>query len=76
MKGSPLTTKGNVRVFGNVGEVYQMTVTASFGNSGGPVFNREGKVIGLFTYVTKRESETFAVPSKYARGLMQLLSVN
>jgi serine protease Do len=76
MKGSPLTTKGNVRVFGNVGEVYQMTVTASFGNSGGPVFNREGKVIGLFTYVTTRESETFAVPSKYARGLMQLLSVN
>jgi serine protease Do len=74
MKGSPLTTKGNVTLFGDVGEVYQMTVTASFGNSGGPVFNREGEVIGLFTYVTARESETFAVPIKYARGLRQLLN--
>jgi S1-C subfamily serine protease/pSer/pThr/pTyr-binding forkhead associated (FHA) protein len=72
MKGSPLTKQGNSTLFGRLGEVYQMTVTASAGNSGGPVFDREGRVIGLFTYVTRRETETFAVPIKYGRELMQL----
>jgi S1-C subfamily serine protease len=77
MKGLPLTKQGNMTLFGDLGEVYQMTVTASVGNSGGPVFNREGKVIGLFTYVSSwRETETFAVPVKYARQLMQLQRVN
>jgi S1-C subfamily serine protease len=76
MKGSPLTKEGNLTLFGRLGEVYQMTVTASAGNSGGPVFDREGKVIGLFTYVSRRETETFAVPIKYARELMQLQRIN
>ena len=35
MKGSPLTTKGNVTLFGDVGEVYQMTVTASWETAAG-----------------------------------------
>jgi serine protease Do len=76
LKGSALKSEGNVTLFGVLGEVYQMTVTASSGNSGGPVFNRKGDVIGMFTYASARETETFAVPIKYARGLMQLQRVN
>jgi len=69
LKGSPLTSEGSVTVVGNLGDAYQMTVPAGVGNSGGPVFNREGKVIGLYTWGSSHETQTFAVPIKYARTL-------
>jgi S1-C subfamily serine protease len=75
MKGA-LKSEGNVTIVGNRGDVYQMTASATAGNSGGPVFNREGKVIGLFTYGSAHGTETFAVPIKYARALLKLQRAN
>jgi serine protease Do len=77
VKGAPLTSEGSVTVVGNLGDAYQMTAPAGAGNSGGPVFNREGKVIGLYTWgSSSHEAQTFAVPIKYARTLMQLQRTN
>jgi S1-C subfamily serine protease len=55
-----------------MGDVYQLTVPSSAGNSGGPVFDAAGNVVGLFTYGTRRETTTYAVPIKYGRGLFQV----
>jgi serine protease Do len=50
-------------------DYFQLTVAATgAGNSGGPIFNGEGKVIGLFT-ASKTDDEgtrvTYGVPIKY-----------
>jgi serine protease Do len=66
-QGSGVTTVGMM------GDAYQLTVPTSAGNSGGPVFNSQGKVIGLFTYGDpKRETTTYAVPIKFGRSLFQV----
>jgi serine protease Do len=59
-------------VSGSMGDAYQMTLPSGAGNSGGPVFNGSGKVVGLFTYASIRETTTFAVPIRYARDLLQM----
>jgi pSer/pThr/pTyr-binding forkhead associated (FHA) protein/S1-C subfamily serine protease len=59
-------------VSGSMGDAYQMTLPSGAGNSGGPVFDGSGKVVGLFTYASIRETTTFAVPIKYARDLLQM----
>jgi S1-C subfamily serine protease len=55
----------------------QITVAANPGNSGGPVFNRNGEVIGI---LSKKETETegavFAVQSKYIFRAMEELKSN
>lgn len=61
---------GDVTVVGPMGELYQLTAATGAGNSGGPVFDANGKVIGLFTYGTKRETNTLAVPIHFGRALM------
>ena len=52
----------------------QLTINSTgAGNSGGPVFDSTGKVIGLFTYIsgdaTTRNSA--AVPIKYGADLLK-----
>lgn len=58
----------------DIGEVIQLSITATGrGNSGGPVFNGEGKVIGIYTY-TKNVGDTkasFAIPIKFGSYLLQ-----
>jgi hypothetical protein len=51
----------------------QMDAAISHGNSGGPVVNERGEVIGLSTSkLDSGESLNFAVPINYARGLLSL----
>ncbi|HTT60575.1 MAG TPA: FHA domain-containing protein [Bryobacteraceae bacterium] len=49
------------------GDVYQLTVnTTGPGNSGGPVFDDHGHVVGIFTYgMTRPPFITFAVPIRF-----------
>ncbi len=61
------------------GDVYQLTITATGGgNSGGPVFDDQGRVVGLFTSERHDASATkltFAVPIRYGMELMGLTKV-
>jgi S1-C subfamily serine protease len=55
------------------GETYQMTINTGSGNSGGPVFNKEGEVIAILNSTRADFSSTkftYAVPAKYALKLM------
>lgn len=66
--------KDGVTTYSTTGDVIQLSITATgAGNSGGPVFDATGKVIGLFTYSKSRGNErvTLAVPIKYGRDLLR-----
>jgi len=57
------------------GDTYQLTVNSTgAGNSGGPVFDDQGHVIGLFTYSKMLRANdariTFAVPIRFGIELM------
>ncbi|MGI8569571.1 MAG: trypsin-like serine protease [Methylocella sp.] len=61
-------------MYGASGEVIQMSINSTgAGNSGGPVFNKAEKVIGLFTYGISRDgaNTSGAVPIKYGRDLLE-----
>ena len=61
------------------GDVYQLAInTVGSGNSGGPVFNDKGEVVGIFTYALSgkdRSSVSLAVPIKHGRDLMEVQRV-
>jgi S1-C subfamily serine protease len=62
-----------------MGTVYELSDNSTgHGNSGGPVFNAQGQVIGLFTYgmQTAGATVTFAVPIHFARDLIDPSSTN
>ncbi|GAB2574701.1 trypsin-like peptidase domain-containing protein [Spirosoma areae] len=60
--------------YSEMGDYYQLTVNATgSGNSGGPVFDKDGNAIGIFSASTSRMDATritFAVPIKYGLELM------
>jgi S1-C subfamily serine protease len=58
--------------YSSFGDVYQLTVNSTgAGNSGGPVFDNQGRVIGIFTSsMTTDVKITFAVPIRYGIELM------
>jgi S1-C subfamily serine protease/DNA-binding NarL/FixJ family response regulator len=66
----PTTTQGHI---GDVLEdkiVYDAATTS--GGSGGPLFNREGKVIGInFAVLRDFGGSNLAVPAKYAKDLLK-----
>ncbi len=56
-----------------IGDAYQLTVNATGpGNSGGPVFNDKGHVIGIFTSMRQQQGTTitFAVPITHGLDIM------
>lgn len=78
--------RGNEKILGEttseyyseMGDVYQLNVnTIGEGNSGGPVFNDAGRVIGIFTYGCNCEgvANSFAVPIKYGEELMGINTI-
>src|SRR5262245_32272200 len=51
--------------------VFQITAPISQGSSGGALFNSNGEVIGVITYLLKSgQNLNFAVPINYARGMI------
>jgi len=70
--GAPMQRAANVTTEGTLGDVFQLQLPTTHGNSGGPVFNATGKVIGIFTYGSSRYANTtFGVPIKYVRALLK-----
>ena len=65
----PTVTSGNISLI--TPRDYQITATISHGNSGGPLFDRAGKVIGIVTYGTARETTNYAIPIKYGLELLR-----
>jgi serine protease Do len=68
--------QGATQIGNRLGDAFQLTVVATgAGNSGGPVFNSLGKVVGIFTYArTDRRDQTrvsFAIPIKHGVDLLQ-----
>lgn len=60
--------------YSEFGDYYQLTANATgAGNSGGPVFDKDGNAIGIFSASTSREDATritFAIPIKYGLELL------
>jgi serine protease Do len=63
--------------YSSFGDVYQLTVNSTgAGNSGGPVFDDSGRVIGIFTSSMSTDVKiTFAVPIRYGIELMGINKV-
>ncbi len=59
------------------GDCYQLTInTAGLGNSGGPVFDEQGRVVGIFSAVVTRDvTVSLAVPIRFGVELMGMRRV-
>lgn len=67
IKGNTETTSGSY--YSSYGDSYQLTINSTGpGNSGGPLFDDQGRVIGIFS--AGNNIMTFAVPIKYGLELM------
>jgi S1-C subfamily serine protease len=66
----PTTTQGHIGDVLDDKIVYDAATTS--GGSGGPLFNRAGKVIGVnFAVVRDFGGSNLAVPAKYAKDLLR-----
>lgn len=75
IKGEAETLGGaGVKYYSPFGDVFQLAInTTGSGNSGGPVFNDKGQVVGIFTYRKRGADNTYvsmAVPIKFGLDLM------
>ncbi len=62
-------TEKVAQYFNSMGDYYQLTINSTgAGNSGGPMFDNQGNVIGIYSAVNSNMS--FAIPIKYALELM------
>jgi pSer/pThr/pTyr-binding forkhead associated (FHA) protein len=64
---------GEEGIYSTMGDYYQLAInTTGHGNSGGPVFDDHGKVIGIFTAGRQAAGAavTFATPIRYGMELM------
>jgi S1-C subfamily serine protease len=54
------------------GDAYQLTINSTgAGNSGGPMFDSQGKVIGIYSWGRRLDAQiSFAIPIRYAMELM------
>lgn len=80
IRGSNLTNNAELSgYYSPMGEYYQLTASQTgSGNSGGPVFDKDGKVIAIFAASTTSQEGariTFAIPIKYGLDLMHLTPV-
>ncbi|HLG16118.1 MAG TPA: trypsin-like peptidase domain-containing protein [Blastocatellia bacterium] len=61
-------------IYSEVGDAYQVTTNPGPGNSGGPVFDDRGRVIGIYyagrSMAGAAAAVSFAVPIRFARELM------
>jgi len=80
--GNPLEFQGTVtagvvsavRLLPEGYKVIQTDAAANPGNSGGPLVNSQGKVIGVLSFKRRQaENLNFAVPINYIRGMMETL---
>jgi len=73
--GTHLHREGEATVYGTLDDAIQLSINATGpGNSGGPVFDDKGHVIGLLTYMSgggQGGIVTYAVPIKHGLDLMQ-----
>ncbi len=60
--------KGGDAVWSSFGDAYQLAVATFGGNSGGPVFDAHGRVIGIL--YSGGQNLSFAVPIRYGKELM------
>lgn len=73
--GAPQRDQGGLKVRSSLDDAFQLSINSTgAGNSGGPVFNDRGHVIGLFTYARDVGGArvSFAVPIKYGLDLLEL----
>lgn len=64
----------SVRVLDSGIKVIQTDAAASPGNSGGPLLNKRGQVVGVVSFGASERSLIFAYPINYVQGLLELES--
>jgi serine protease Do len=79
IRGKMKPSGGEIYNYSSQSDSYQLTANATgAGNSGGPVFDEYGRVIGLFyaDRIDKRATRvTLAVPIKFGMDLLQVQPV-
>lgn len=71
IRGSDDNDKGADKRVSTVGDVIQLaTGSTGAGNSGGPVFDSQGRVIGIFFAGQQADAITYAVPIRYGKEFL------